>query len=109
MSGHNLVTDGQPQAGAFGLCREERLKYVVHDLGRDATPGVSEVDANRAVRLLGANTQLSAVGHSLDRVQHQIEEYLFYLIAHNQDRVYIVAFFPHHDHVMLLQLFVSQF
>ena len=36
---HDLPNDGQAKAGALGLRREERVKYFVRDVGRDARTG----------------------------------------------------------------------
>src|SRR5499426_4212174 len=69
--------DGQADAGPARHARGVGhaivgLEDAVHDLGRDAAPGVGDLDRDRAAERPGADTDGAAGRRVLDRVRDQI-------------------------------------
>ena len=68
--------DHQPQAGAFLLGREERLKDLVDLLLWNAAAGVRHADPDTFARHAGREGQPPVAGHRVHRVLDQVHQHL---------------------------------
>ena len=87
----DTAADGQAQARASFLARDEGFEHPFQDVLCDPAAGVGNRDVAAAIReggVLYSDAQFAAVGHGFDAVEQQIDEHLMQLsgIAFHQDR-----------------------
>ncbi len=74
----DLLREREPEAGAARLAGDEELEEVRQLLGRDAGPGVGDVDAqlSPSSARARADREAAAARHRLDGVRHQGQQHL---------------------------------
>jgi len=93
---HDPAARREPESGAlpFGLGRKEGIKCASQDIGRHPLPGVRNREHHLGGRDLRPDSQLTAPGHGVVRVEGQVEEQLFELCL---VRPYHRGLFRRHD------------
>jgi len=77
---HDLVNDGQPQAGAAFKVRLERLKDLFDLLRAHASAGIGESDLPIVTQRFERNRQRTSALHGANRIFTEIPEYLLELV-----------------------------
>src|SRR5215469_1839425 len=88
--------DVQPETGALAdrLGREERLEDPRLDVGRNAGPGITDVDQKLLALDCGPDGQRAVPGHSSDCVVDQVGPYLVELAGEARNRRQVRAVVP---------------
>ena len=77
---HDLVDHRQSESCTFVFGCEERIEYLVEELGWYADSLILYLNENAAILLLCFQPDFAAIGHCVHRVQRQVHDHLCQLL-----------------------------
>jgi hypothetical protein len=71
---YNAKSTGQPDSAAPGSRGEEELEDARAMFGSDAVAGIGHAHLGHLAAPVERHGELPAIGHGLDRVEHEVED-----------------------------------
>src|SRR5258706_10068612 len=106
----DVVGNGQAQTRARFLGGKERIKDVVHNVGRNSLARVVNLQQHQTGEwvMTGANYKLTALGHGFHRIQTEIEQNLLQLIPHTGDVGQVWIWLKSKLNIVMAQVCINQ-